>query len=301
MDRLESIKAFLAVAESGGFARAARKLGISASAATRAVAALEERVGAQLVSRTTRMVRLTAAGERFAAESRRALEALELAESSAALAHQDLRGPLTVTASRMFGQLHVTPILLEFAALHPHVELRAVLSDRVLDLLENTIDVAVRIAELPPDATLHAKRVGTVRRVTCAAPAYLAKHGVPTKPADLAAHSAIKFGQRATPMPWLFVKDGARERVEPRALLVANSTELTVAAAIAGHGVVRALSYQVARELQRGALTLLLEEYEPPALPIYVVQREGPRAPLRARVFAKLAVERLRAEPALAS
>jgi DNA-binding transcriptional LysR family regulator len=299
VDRLESMRVFVAVAEARGFAAAARRLAMSPSAVTRAVAGMEAHLGAQLLRRTTRVVRLTDAGERFLQDSKRILASLEDAEAAATGAHAELRGPITVTAPVMFGQRHVAPILLEFAARNPSVEVRARLVDRVVDLVEDEADVAVRIAQLDRDALEVAARVGEVRRVACASPAYLAEHGVPRLPADLAPHRAIVFSHRATPADWPFVVGEGLAFVRPRAALVTNSTELSIAAALAGHGITRALSYQVATEVRQGTLTLLLEAFEPPPVPIYVLFRDGPRAPARVRAFVKFATSRLRADAVL--
>jgi DNA-binding transcriptional LysR family regulator len=299
VDRLESMRVFVAVAEARGFAAAARRLGMSAPAVTRAVAAIENHLGAQLLRRTTRVVRLTDAGERFLHDTKKILASIDDAEAAAAGSHAELRGPITITASVMFGQRHVAPVVLEFGAKHPLVEMRAQLTDRVVDLIEDEADVAIRIAQLDPDALEVAARVGEVRRVCCASPAYLSKHGVPEVPAELSSHRVISFSHRAAPADWGFVLGGGHTFVRPSFALVTNSTELSVAAALAGHGITRALSYQVAEEVRTGALRLLLEPFEPAPLPIFVLYRDGPRAPARVRAFVKFATGKLRQDAAL--
>ena len=194
MDRLDSMRVFVAVAEQQGFAAAARRLGLSAPSVTRAVAALEERIGGPLLQRTTRALRLTEAGARYLADCKRILAEIDDAEASAAGSHRDPKGQLGITAPVMFGRMHVAPLLLDFLDRHPLVTARLLLLDRVVDLLEEGLDVALRIAHLP-DSALHAVRVGAVRRVVCAAPGYLRRNGVPERPADLASHSAITFGR----------------------------------------------------------------------------------------------------------
>src|SRR5262245_52967647 len=190
MDRLDAMRVFIAVAEAQGFAAAARRLAMSPPAVTRAVAALEERLGARLLHRTTRMVRLTEAGTRFLADCRRILGEIEGAEASAAGAYASPRGQLTLTAPVMFGRMHVAPLVLDFLARHRDVSIRLVMLDRIADLMEEGIDVAVRIAHLP-DSALTALRVGAVRRVVCASPAYLKAHGTPEAPADPARFAAL--------------------------------------------------------------------------------------------------------------
>lgn len=303
MDRLDSLRIFVAVAEESGFAAAARRLGLSPPAVTRAVAALEERIGAHLLQRTTRVVRLTDAGARFLADCKRILAELEEAEAAAAGSHAALSGRLCITAPVMFGRLQVAPLLLDFLAQHPRVTVQLLLFDRIVDLMEEGVDLAVRIAHLP-DSSLTAIRVGQVRRVVCAAPDFLAREGRPRRPADLAALPAVAFAGGEAAPDWSFGgageggrgDGGRRESVRPRAQLLVNSNEVAIAAALAGRGVIRALSYQVAAEVAAGRLEILLVEYEPPPLPVHLVHVAGRRASARLRGFLDFAVERLRAQ-----
>ncbi|HEX4448848.1 MAG TPA: LysR family transcriptional regulator, partial [Polyangiaceae bacterium] len=192
MDRLETMRVFVAVAEAQGFASAARKLAMSAPAVTRAVSALEERLGTPLLRRTTRVVRLTDAGARYLADCKRILGEIDEAEAGAAGADADPRGLLRITASVNFGRMFVAPIVYEFLALHPRVAVQTLMVDRVVNLVDEGIDVGVRIAKLP-DSALQAVRIGSVRRVACASPAYLARRGRPASPRDLEAHDTIAF------------------------------------------------------------------------------------------------------------
>lgn len=297
MDRLRAMTAFLAVAEAQGFAAAAKRIGMSPPAITRAVAALEEHLGTRLFRRTTRVVRLSEAGVRFLADCRRILAELDEAETSAAGAHGAPRGSVAVTAPAMFGRLFVAPVVTEFLARHPQMRSRLLLVDRVVDLVEEGLDAAVRIAHLP-DSSLTAVRVGSMRRVVCAAPAYLAEHGVPAAPGDLERLDAIHFS--FTRQQWTFRVDGRPRVVRPPARLVANTAEVAVTAAVAGHGVARLLSYQVEREVRSGALQIVLQEFEPPPIPVHIVHAEGRRAPARVRAFVDFAVARLRAQSWLA-
>jgi DNA-binding transcriptional LysR family regulator len=298
MDRLEAMRVFAAVAEGGGFAAASRALGMSPPAVTRAVAALEERVGTRLLTRTTRVVRLTEAGTRYLADCKRILSEVDEAEASAAGSHAEPRGTLNLTASVMFGRLYVAPVLFDFLAQHPRVVARTVLVDRIVDMMEEGMDVAVRIAHLP-DSAFSAVRVGQVRRVVCASPDYLEQHGVPRTLDDLERHEAIVFAPGPNATDWVFPVKGRNVSLRPRTQLVVNTVEVTIAGAVAGRGLTRALSYQIAPELASGRLKIVLEEFEPPPLPIHIVHAEGRRAAARVRAFVDFAAKRLRANAAL--
>ncbi|WP_437925517.1 LysR family transcriptional regulator [Sorangium sp. So ce291] len=295
MDRLETMRVFVAVAEEEGFAPAARRLSMSAPAVTRAIAALEERIGTRLLHRTTRIVRLTEAGTRFLADCKRILGEIEEAEASAAGSHAALRGQLAVTASVSFGRMFVAPAIFDFLARHPHVSARTLLVDRIVELLDEGVDVAVRIAHLP-DSSLSAIRVGSVRLVVCASPAYLAARGAPERPADLAQLDTIGFSQTASPAEWSFASGSRVEKVLPSSQLLVNTADVAVAAAVAGRGLARVLSYQIGPELRAGQLKIVLPAFEPPPVPIHVVHAEGRRAAARVRAFVDFLVERLRSE-----
>ncbi len=298
MDRFDAFGTFAAVADTGGFAAAARHLGRSPAAVTRTIAALEAELGTALFRRTTRVVALTDAGARFLASVRRILA--DVAESSAAAtgSHATVGGSLVFTASVMFGRVHVVPVLLRFLARHPEIQARALLLDRVVDLVEEGVDVAIRIAHLG-DSALRAVRVGEVRRVTCAAPAYLAEHGKPRTPADLKRHAVIAFSAGPPPREWAYPRGrrAQRVRIDPR--LITNSSEASISAAIAGHGITRALSYQIADDVRAGRLVVVLAEHEPQPLPIHVVHAGGAGAPARIRAFVDYVAEALRADKRL--
>ena len=300
MDALTQLRIFVAVAEGEGFAPAARRLGVSPPAVTRAVAALERRIGARLLHRTTRVVRTTEAGVRFLGDCRRILTELDEAEARAAGLHAEPRGRLAVTAPVMFGRLFVTAVILDFLAERRGIEIRASLSDRVVDLIEEGLDVAVRIAHLP-DSTLAAVRVGSVRQVLCASPAFLATHGTPRHPSDLARFETVAFGTAERLPPWSFAAAEGELRVDLASRLVANTPDVAVVSALAGFAIARVLSYQVGAELRDGRLVRLLPDFEPPPIPIHVVHPEGRRASARVRAFVDFAVERLRSEPSLRS
>ncbi|WP_437587620.1 LysR family transcriptional regulator [Sorangium sp. So ce1000] len=296
MDRLDTMRVFVAVAEEEGFAPAARRLSMSPPAVTRAISMLEERIGTRLLHRTTRVVRLTEAGTRYLADCKRILGEIEEAEASAAGAHAALRGQIGVTASVMFGRMFVAPALFDFLALHPRVSAWTLLVDRIVDMVDEGLDVAVRIAYLP-DSSLSAIRVGAVRRVLCASPEYLAARGEPRAPADLARLDTIAFSPTGSPVEWSFGSGSRVEQVSPSSQLLANTADVAIAAAVAGRGIARVLSYQIGPELRAGRLSIVLPAYEPPPVPIHVVHLEGRRAAARVRAFVDFLVERLRSEP----
>ena len=298
MDRLHLISVFVAVVDAAGFAGAARKLNISPPAVTRAINELENHLGARLLTRTTRVVRVTEAGARYAEDCRRILAELAEADESASGLHGAPRGRLTLTAPVLFGAIFVTPIVTEYLQRYPEVSAACWFLDRVVNMMDEGVDVAVRIGELP-DSSMQATRVGSVRRVICAAPSYLERQGVPQIPDELAAHSIVS-ASGVTPAPeWRLVQDGATRSVKLRPRLTTTSNDSAVAAALSGFGLTRLLSYQVAEHLREGRLQTVLSEFEPAVLPVHVVHREGRHASRKTRAFLDLAVERLRADPAL--
>lgn len=298
MDRLHLISVFVAVVDVAGFAGAARKLNISAPAVTRAINELESHLGARLLTRTTRVVRVTEAGARYAEDCRRILAELAEADESASGLHGAPRGRLTLTAPVLFGAKFVTPIVTEYLQRYPEVSAACWFLDRVVNMMDEGVDVAVRIGELP-DSSMQATRVGSVRRVICAAPSYLERQGVPRTPDELAAHSIVS-ASGVTPAPeWRLVQDGAPRSVKLQPRLTTTSNDSAVAAALSGFGLTRLLSYQVAEHLRAGRLQTVLSEFEPAVLPVHVVHREGRHASRKTRAFLDLAIERLRADPAL--
>lgn len=298
MDRLQAMTTFVAVVDCGGFARAARKLNLSPPVVTRAVAELEERLGLRLLTRTTRVVRVTDAGAKFADDCRRILADIDEAENAAGGAHAAPRGTLTLTAPVLFGQRHVTPILVSYLQQYPEVDAQCLFLDRVVNVVEEGVDVAVRIGELP-DSSLQALRVGRVRRVLVAAPAYLQARGVPQRPEELAGHTLVSASGVSPVSEWRFSDAGKPllQRLQPRMRTTSNDSAL--AAVLAGLGITRLLSYQVADQVRSGALQVVLQDFEPAALPVHVVHHEGRRATQKVRGFVDLAVQRLRADPAL--
>jgi DNA-binding transcriptional LysR family regulator len=308
MADLEHLRVFITVADEGGFASAARRLRVSAPAVTRGIAALEQHLGARLLHRTTRHVRLTEVGQRFLLDAKRIVAELEEAEAAARGAHTEPQGELSVTAPVIFGRMHLAPVLLDFLAAHPKVTAHALFVDRVVHLMDEGFDVALRIAPLP-DSSFTAVPIGHVRRVVVASPEYLAQHGEPRTPADLGKHRAIGFAQTGGGPPrWTFAKapqaddaDGPATDggAQPRTLLTVNSGDVAIAAARAGHGLARALSYQVAEDLAVGRLKRVLQAWEPPPIPVHLVYPEGRKAAAKVRAFVDFAAERLRRLPVL--
>ena len=305
MDRLESMRIFVAVAEARSFAGAARHLRLSAPAITRAVAALEQHLGARLLHRTTRQVRVTEVGERYLADCRRVLADLDEAEAIAGGAHVAPQGHLMVTAPQMFGRMHVGPLLLDFLQVYPQLTARALFVDRVVNLIDEGMDVAVRIAHLA-DSSLTAVRVGEVRRVIVASPDYLAQRGKPLCPDDLSGHDAVGSTIVEGPSPrWSLVHnpDSApgklQQGAQPRIRLSVNGGEVGIMAARAGQGLARALSYQVADDVIAGRLQIVLARFEPPPIPVQLVYPEGRLAAAKVRAFVDFAKTRLQAQPAL--
>jgi len=298
VDRFLAMRVFVSVAEERGFAAAARRLAMSPPAVTRFVSALEQSLGAQLLQRTTRNVRLTDAGTRYLADCKRLLGELEDAELALSGAQGELRGPLALTASVMFGRMFVAPILLGFLDQHPKVQARALFADRVVDLIEERIDVAVRIARLP-DSSFTALRVGTVREVVVASPAYVKQHGAPKSPRELSDLTVISFATNLSAPAWSFGKGKRAITIRPSSRLIVNSSEVALQAVLAGAGITRMISYMAAADIKAGRLKVLLSEFEPEPLPIHVIHREGKNAAARVRAFVDFAVDQLRAHPLL--
>jgi DNA-binding transcriptional LysR family regulator len=290
MDRLAALEAFVLAADRGSLSAAARALGKSAASVTRAVAALEARVGTSLLRRTTRSLKLTEAGERYLATARRVLADLAEAEASADAELSTPRGVLAVTAPLAFGGLHVRPLVDTFVSTFPQARARLVLLDRLVNLVDEGIDVAVRIAHLP-DSALVATAVGEVRRVVCASPSYLSRHGRPRAPADLARHRCISFTGATPSDAWTFA---GRVQVRVQPVLGVNVAEAAIASAVDGVGVVRALSYQVQAALRSGALVRLLPSFEPAPLPVHLVYPAASAAVAKVRAFVDLATPTLR-------
>jgi DNA-binding transcriptional LysR family regulator len=290
MDRLDELAVLVAVLETGSLAAAGRRLRRSPPAITRTIAALEKRVGARLVERTTRRLALTEAGLALANRAGTMLQ--DYADAMQIPAQAALRGTLRLTAPVVFGRRHVTPCVLAFQAENPDLRVELELADRNLDLIEEGLDLAVRIGPLA-DSTLLARRVATVRRLLVASPAYLSAHGTPLTPADLGGHTSIVAFSRGGLLEWRF-REGDRDRVvrlTPR--LLVNDIEAMLVAARRGHGLARALSYQVVEDLRSGSLERLLADFEPAPEPVHLVFSGGGLVRPSTRAFAAFAAEYL--------
>ena len=298
MDKFHQIAVYVAVAEEESFAAGARRLGMSPPAVTRAVAALEESLGVKLLNRTTRFVRPTDAGQRYLDDARQILGKLQEADEAAAGINADPRGHLTMTAPVLFGKIFVMPHLVEFLQRYPAVDVSALFLDRVVNMMEEGVDVGVRIGALP-DSSMRALRVGQVRRVLCASPDYLAEHGIPQKPDDLARHHIVAASGVTPSIEWKFGESerAIAVRIKPR--LTVTSNDGAIVAVRNGAGITRLLSYQVARELEQGSLKTVLSDYESAALPIHIVHREGRDGSAKVRSFVDFMAQALRSHSAL--
>jgi DNA-binding transcriptional LysR family regulator len=296
MDRLEALHAFVLAADRGSLTAAARALRRSSASITRAIDALEARVGTPLLRRTTRSLKLTEAGERYLVVARRVLADLDEAEQVTSTLASEPQGLLTITAPIAFGSLHVCPVLDDFLVAHPSVRARVLLVDRVVSLLEEGVDVGIRIGHLP-DSALVATAVGSVRRVVVASPDYLARHGRPKTPGDLTLHRCIASTAITPHDAWTFAGGAGKRarRVKVTPLLGVNVAAAAIRSAMRGVGITCALSYQVAAELEARSLVRLLPSFEPPPMPVHIVYPATSARTAKVRAFVELAAPRLRA------
>lgn len=290
MDRFDAMQAFVSVAELNGFAPAARKLGLSASAITRLVAALEDVLGARLLQRTTRSVTLTDVGARYLERARRILADVDEAESSTRSERALPSGRLVVSAPLVFGRLHVGPIMSAYLKQYPAVSGELRLSDRNVNLVDDGIDLAVRIGHLP-DSGLVARRVGDMRRLVVASPRYLKKRGTPHRPTDVVDHDVIQFTGTSSLSEWRFLEGGKEIRVPHTSRYSTNSVDAAVLNAEQDGGLAMVLAYQVAASLKAGRLKIVLAGYEPPPLPINLVYPTARLLSAKVRTFIDLVVE----------
>jgi DNA-binding transcriptional LysR family regulator len=293
VDRLAAITVFVAIAEAGSLSAAGRRLGMPLPSVSRHLSALEDQVGARLITRTTRHLVLTEPGRHYLESCRRIIAELEAAEQRLAGGHDEPSGELAVTAPVVFGRLHVLPIMVEFLANFPRVTARMLLVDRVVDLIEEGLDVSLRLGALP-DSSLMATRVGAIRQVTCASPGYLVKRGVPSVPQELSGHDCISFTMLSPPDVWRFAGPKPQTRVTVAPRLIVNTAEAAIDAAKAGLGIARVLSYQAAASLAGGSLRLILEDFEPEAMPVSLLHREDRLPQAKVQSFIALAAPRLR-------
>lgn len=298
MDRFQEMQIFMTVAEEEGFAAAARRLNISPPSVTRAIAAMEERIGTQLLSRTTRSSHLTEAGQRYFDDCRRILGEVTEAEEAAAASYSIPCGHLTVTAPVLFGELYIAPLLAEYLDQFPSVHLNALLVDRVTSMVDEGIDVAIRIGHLHEN-NQHGIKVGEVRQVICGAPKYFEEFGRPRHPGELGSTRIVMSSASHLLSDWQFESEGnaLSFRFDPRLVVTANQAAINIACM--GWGVTRVLSYQVANQVAAGELEVVLQDFEPPALPIHVVYLKSNRLPAKIRTFVDFLTERLGCDTAL--
>lgn len=298
MDHFHLMSVFLAVGEEESFAAASRRMDLSPAAVTRAISSLEELLGIKLLLRTTRSVRLTEAGQRYLDDSRNILASVLEANEAASGINSHPKGNLSVTSSVLFGKSFLMPCIVEYLRQFPEVEVSAYFLDRVVNLVDEGMDVAVRIGHLP-DSSLKALRVGQARRVLCASPEYLARNGIPQHPGDLLRHTVIAASGVSPRVEWKFgaVDDPTMVRLKPR--LTVTSNDAAIAGAVASLGITRLLSYQIAGELAEGKLKIVLAEYEEAAWPVHVLHRESKHGSSKVRNFIDMLVDRLRAHPFL--
>lgn len=293
MNRMHEIEVFIAVAEAGSFAAAARRLHLSPPAVTRAIAALEDRLGARMFQRTTRNVTITDIGARFLEVARRVLSDLETAEREAMGETMVPQGHLTLTASVTFGRSALAPVVGTFLAAYPRVSVSVLLLDRVVNLVEEGVDLAVRIGDLP-ESRLIAKRLGTVHRILVASPAYLAAHGTPRAPADLRSHQVIAFTGLMPNREWRHQNGPRIASVALAPRLEINDAVAAIDAAILGQGITTALSYMVAGHLRAGRLVPVLQEFTLPPQPVHLVYPEARLMAPKLRAFVDFAAPRLK-------
>ena len=293
MDRIDAIRVFVAASDKGSLAAAGRHLGHSAATVTRGIAMLEGRLGTRLLHRSTRALHLTTFGETYVATCRELLALLDASERGAAAEQERPSGMLTLTSPLRFGQLHLLPVVDEFLDANPEVQARLLLLDRVTNLVEEGIDVAIRIAHLP-DSSLVAVRVGEVRRILCASPEYLEKRGTPRLPSALPDHACIM--DRPEMETWRFASGGGKGliAVPVRPRLIVNSASAAIDSAITGRGIARVMSYQAADAIAGGKLKIVLADFEPPPLPVHLVATAMRSGTAKQRAFVNFAAPKLR-------
>ncbi len=301
MDRLDAMSVVVAVVEAGSLSAAARRLNTPLATVSRKVSELESHLRTKLFDRSSRKLVLTEAGASYIAACKRILADLTEAEHAASGQYAAPKGELIVTAPAGLGRLHMIPILRDFLAAYPDIDIRLVLSDRLVSigpllsvdrLLEDHIDVALRIGALP-SSSLMARRVGSVRHVVCASPEYLAGHGTPEVPDDLAGHDCISFDELLGINLWAFVRGNAETAIPVRSRLIVSNPEAARDAAQAGVGITMVFSHYVAQALATGALVTILDEFRPPAVPVHLVYAGGRYLPTKVRAFLDFATPRL--------
>lgn len=293
MDRLDAMDLFLEVMDAGSLSAAGRRRRIPLATVSRKIADLEVHLGTRLFNRSGRRLAVTEAGEAYALACRRILDDVAAADRAAAGENEEPKGRLVVTAPLVFGRLHVLPIATAFLKAHPSISMHLVFSDRIVDLSEDHVDLAVRIGALP-DSSLVATRVGTIRRMVCASPTYLEARGVPQTPADLIGHDCVGFDTGLSQGRWFFREGGKDSEIVPRPRLVVNTAEAAIDAAVAGLGLTQILSYQASAARRAGSLVPVLEAFAREPSPVSLVHGGGRLLPRKVRAFIDVAAPLLR-------
>ena len=293
MDRLEAMTILLAAVDRGSLSAASRQLRIPLATVSRRVAELEEHLHVRLLHRGNRKLVLTDAGQSYVTSCRQIIEEIAEVERTAAGEYRAPQGELTISVSAVLGRTHVLPLVVEFQRSFPDVRVRLQFTDRFVDLVEEHVDVAVRIGDLP-DSSMIAKRVGLIRLMLCASPAYLKRRGAPKTPLDLARHDCVIHETYSSPHGWEFASGKTTQMIHVPSRLIVNLGEAAVAAAVAGAGIARVLSYLIEDLLRSRSLITLLEAYEPSPWPVSVVYPSQRQVPLKLRAFLDFAVPRLR-------
>jgi DNA-binding transcriptional LysR family regulator len=292
LDQIQLMKVFVAVAEEQGFAAGSRRLNMSPPTVTRAIATLEERLSVKLFNRTTRYVRVTDAGLRYLDDVRRILDDIALANEAAQGVNASPQGTISVTAPVLFGQQFVLPTVLQYLNSHPKTKVDSVFLDRVVNMLEEGYDVGVRIGELP-DSSMRAKKVGSVRLALVASPEYLIRNGIPQHFSELNGHSLIEVQVGSLNQDWKFTENDKLINLHIKSRLKVTTNQAAINAAVAGFGITRVVSYQVADELLNNKLKFILEPFEQTPLPINIIHREDRLSSTKVRSFIDLLAENL--------
>jgi DNA-binding transcriptional LysR family regulator len=298
MDRLEAMSVIVAVTETGSISAASRRLKSPLATVSRKVAELEARLKAQLFERTSRRMTLTDAGRSYIDACRRIIEQVDDAEREVSGEYRLPRGEMAVTAPWGLGHTHLLPLAVEFLEAYPDISLRLMLTDRVINMTEEEIDIAIRVGSLP-DSSMIATRIGSIRIVVCASPSYLEQQGRPEQLDDLSKHQCITIDEHAAPPAWRFVR-GSRTKVAPiTSRLCVNTSEAAVLAAIDGAGLTRVMSYKMDAAKRAGELAIVLEEFEPEPLPVHIVYAPRKPVPIKQRAFLNWMTPRLKARLAM--
>jgi len=295
MDRFEAMEILVAVSDGGSLSAASRKLKIPLASVSRKVSELESHLKVKLLTRTTRALEFTDDGRSYVVLCRRILDEVQEAERTVTGEYTTPKGQLTITAPIVFGRLHVVPLLADFLKSYPGVDVMLMLTDRGVDLLDEKVDLAIRIGELP-SSSLIASRVGEIRQLTCGSPEYFKNRKRPKNPQELKSHDCVNISALGSSKSWVFYSGKSKFNVSIRTRLEVTTAEAGIEAAALGVGITRALSYQVASYQKKKQLEIILEDFEPAPWPVHLVHSAGRIVPLKLRAFLDFAAPRLKSE-----